>query len=303
MCIDLFLQGILTSQFFNYYSWYGRTDGPVFTIPVGILSIMTTLKSIQAFAIVWVQQIQYFNDVTSALQMRFVVWYQIGNPLMVALIAFYVQCYFCYRLWAVSKTWYVAAPIGLLYILSVSSVCVATYYIVHSDPLLAHWLSVHYATVSIGDLLLAVSTAFFLLRTKNSVLPQTVGLINSLVRLTFQTAAPPAICVLLNLIFIYLPNPNVKGVSSTFEQILPKLYGVSMMWTLNSRRNIRPTQITYSYDTSSRDAPWTGCSRSRRRHDDIAMGGILKFSNISGIQVVSHMEACFYSGFVQTAEC
>lgn len=82
-------------------------------------------------------------------------------------------------------------------------------------------------------------------------------MINALVRLTFSTAAPAAVwCVLylsrrefqltgslrsamFNLIFSQVFDGHVALVSSAFNQILPKLYAISMMWTLNSRRTIR----------------------------------------------------------------
>jgi hypothetical protein len=44
-----------------------------------------------------------------------------------------------------------------------------------------------------GDLILSLTTAYFLIKSKQGVLPQTVGLISALVRLTFQTAAPAAL--------------------------------------------------------------------------------------------------------------
>ncbi|SJL14136.1 uncharacterized protein ARMOST_17591 [Armillaria ostoyae] len=253
--------------FFNYYAWYGKSDTWKLTAGVGALAVMTTLKTIQALyaffsffsccadhhgsAIVWVQDIVYFNDLNSALQMRFSVWYQMGNPIMVAFIAFYVQCYFCHRLWAISSTRYwVVSPILFLYVFSLGAAAVATYYIALADPRLGYWLSVHYATVFVGDVLLAVALAYFLLRTKKRVLPQTKNLFDSLIRLTFQTAVPAVIVALLNLIFIFLPDPYVKGISSAFIQPLPKLYAISMMWTLNARRDIRINSSSLSIYTS-----------------------------------------------------
>ncbi|KAK0196177.1 hypothetical protein F5146DRAFT_1133664 [Armillaria mellea] len=260
MCLDLFLQGILTSQFFNYYAWYGKSDTWKFTTAVGALAVMTTLKTIQALyaAIVWMQDIVYFDDLNSALQMRFSVWYQMGNAIMVAFIALYVQCYFCYRLWAISTRYWVVSPILFLYVFSVGAAAGATYFTVLADPRLGHWLSVHYATVFVGDVLLAIAMAYFLLRTKKRVLPQTKNLLDSLIRLTFQTATPAVIVALLNLIFVFLPDPYVKGISSAFIQPLPKLYAISMMWTLNARRDIRITSSGLSIYTSpnyTRDFP------------------------------------------------
>ncbi|KAK0222737.1 hypothetical protein EDD85DRAFT_253725 [Armillaria nabsnona] len=274
MCLDLFLQGILTSQFFNYYAWYGKSDTWKFTTGVGALAVMTTLKTIQAFTIVWVQDIVYFNDLNSALQMRFSVWYQMGNAIMVAFIAFYVQCYFCYRLWVISTRYWVVSPILFLYIFSLGAAAGATYYTVLADPRLGHWLSVHYATVFVGDVLLAVAMAYFLLHTKKRVLPQTKNLLDSLIRLTFQTAAPAVIVALLSLIFIFLPDPYVKGISSAFIQPLPKLYAISMMWTLNARRDIRITSSGLSIYTSpnyAHDFPSPTFPRSPRFAHEMPM--------------------------------
>ncbi|KAK0228171.1 hypothetical protein IW262DRAFT_583370 [Armillaria fumosa] len=234
----MLLQGALFTQFANYFAWYGSTDGYKLTLSVALLALITTLKSVQAFAIVWTQQITHFYDLQSALNMRFSVWYQIGNPLIVSLISLYVQSYFCYRLYVVSKKWWIVMPVLVLYLFSVGSVAAATYYIARSDPKLGRWLAVHYATIFASDVLLASTTAFFLLKTRKLVLPHTTGVIDALIRLTFQTATPAVICTTFNLVFAYLPGPYDKGISSAFIQALPKVYAVSMMWTLNARRAI-----------------------------------------------------------------
>ncbi|KAK0463000.1 uncharacterized protein EV420DRAFT_1149170 [Desarmillaria tabescens] len=183
LCLDLILQGVLTSQFSNYYSWYGGTDGYRFTAAVGILAVITTLKSIQCFVIVWVQQIVHFDDFDSASNMRNTAWYERCNTLFVALIALYVQFYFCYRLYTISKLWWIVTPILFLYLFAVGCVSAAVHYISDSQGSgqLAPWLSAHYAIVFAGDVLLAGTTAYFLLKTKKNVLPQTVGMINALV--------------------------------------------------------------------------------------------------------------------------
>ncbi|PBK92443.1 hypothetical protein ARMGADRAFT_930465 [Armillaria gallica] len=291
LCLDLLLQGVLTSQFSNYHLWYSSTDGYQLTVSVGVLAVITTLKSIQVcYVIVWVQQIVYFNDFDSAADMRNNAWYERCNTLFVALIALYVQFYFCYRLYAISKLWWIVAPILFLYLFAVGSVAAAIHYISNSQESdnLAPWLSAHYGIVFAGDVLLAGTTAYFLLKTKKNVLPQTVGMINALVRLTFQTATPAAVCALINLIFIYLKNPNIRGFSNVFIQALPKLYAISMMWTLNARRRIRVANGSSSLTGGTSNEPTRmDFSRSMMRRrvnvgEDIAM---------SGIQVVTHTES------------
>ncbi|KAK0188398.1 hypothetical protein F5146DRAFT_664287 [Armillaria mellea] len=253
LCADLYLQGILSVQILNYFSWYGKNDGATVQASVGFLALITTLKSIQSFAIVWVGLIENFADIESARRNLSGAWYEAGNPLMVALISFYVQCYFCYRLWVVSDRWWVVLPIVLVCVFAIVAAMLTVQRIVHFQPSLPYWMSAHFATVFVADVLLAATTAFFLLRTRRNVMPQTVGMINALVRLTFQTAMPAVICALLTLICVYLPLDKPR-VANTFNQALPKLYAISMMWTLNARKDIR---VFYYGDSISRTASRT----------------------------------------------
>ncbi|PBK77722.1 hypothetical protein ARMSODRAFT_1010359 [Armillaria solidipes] len=264
MCIDMLLQGALFTQvspsrlltihdlqvikFANYFTWYGSTDGYKLTLSVAILALITTLKSVQAL-LVYVLQTQAPTDTLAIVPLHVYplpqhlfsyspTFLRPGNPLIVSLISLYVQSYFCYRLYVVSKRWWIVMPVLVLYLFSVGSVAVATYYIARSDPKLGRWLAVHYATIFASDVILAGTTAYFLLKTRKLVLPHTTGVINALIRLTFQTATPAVICTTFNLVFTYLPSPYDKGISSAFIQALPKVYAVSMMWTLNARRAI-----------------------------------------------------------------
>ncbi|KAJ7897424.1 hypothetical protein B0H13DRAFT_2521811 [Mycena leptocephala] len=97
----------------------------------------------------------------------------------------------------------------------------------------------------VGDIALTSSTAYFLIKYKKNVLPQSVGVLNALIRLTFQTAAPATICAFVNFV-VSLTFPNVYPSSrifaaTTFNIVLPKLAAFSMMWTLNARQHIRST--------------------------------------------------------------
>ncbi|KAJ7666371.1 hypothetical protein B0H17DRAFT_1210691 [Mycena rosella] len=288
-CLDLLLQGILFCQFVNYFTHY-RDDKRTLQIVVAILFMATFLKSVQAFAIVWIQSIVFFGDLNGAILLNYTTWWQSGNPLMVALMGFYVQSYFCFRLWVISKKWYVVAPVATIFLFAFLSMVVATYFITTADgPKISAWCK-HLRTLArlatnsapscrtlssvfAGDITLSFLTAFFLLKSKKNVLPQTVGLISALVRLTFQTAAPAALCAMFNLIFSQV-NPGGSGITSTaFNMALPKLYAVSMMWTLNARRTIRASHSSRGMTTSSNEISG-GRSRAQRRPGDMELGVI-----------------------------
>lgn len=151
-----------------------------------------------------------------------------------------------------------------------------------------------------------MTTAFYLIKTKKNVLPQyvppilprsyhlivfrrTVGLISALIRLTFQTSAPAALwydipprividapdvnpSAMFNLIFSQIYPGEVKIVSTAFNQMLPKLYAVSMMWTLNARRQIRAVHSSSGGAQTTSNERTT--NRARRGVSDIEDTGL-----------------------------
>ncbi|KAF7326064.1 hypothetical protein MKEN_00457700 [Mycena kentingensis (nom. inval.)] len=276
-CLDLLLQGVLSCQFVNYFTWY-RDDMPTLRLTVVGLVLLTVLKSIQSFALSWIQFIPYFGDLEGAILLSYTTWWQSGNPLMVAIIGFYVQNYFCFRLWVISKSWYVVAPIYLLFVFAFLAICVATYFISVADgPKIGAWFACHLASVFAADIILSLTTAYFLIKSKKDVLPQTVGMISALVRLTFQTAAPAALCAMFNLIFSQLYPGGDAIISTAFNMALPKLYAISMMWTLNARRSIRVAHSSRNGMTNTTsNEPSGGRSRAPRRTNggDVELGAI-----------------------------
>lgn len=240
--IDIFLQGALFSQFAYYFTWH-NTDGVGTRLAVAGLVLLTTLKAIHSVAIPWIIFILHFKDLEGAILLNTTRWWQTGNPVMVATINIYVQVFFLRRLWVVSRrNIFYVLPVGAVLLFAYISVCFATDQISQGKrggKDISMWFAAHLSSVFAGDLLLTVLTAYLLLKSRNDVLPQTVGLLRALVRLTFQTAAPAALCAMFNLIVtqVHLEHDNL--ISVAFNQALPKLYAFSMMWTLNARRSIR----------------------------------------------------------------
>ncbi|KAJ6454368.1 hypothetical protein C8R45DRAFT_1189519 [Mycena sanguinolenta] len=275
-CVELLLQGVLSSQFVNYFSYYQDDTSAMRTI-VAILAVLTTLKSMQSFAIVWVTFIPYFGDVDGAIFLNYTAWWQAGNPLMVAVLGFYVQCYFCFRLRVISKRWYVVTPIVLVFFFALMSMVVATYFIVQqNNKLISEWFAAHLSSVFAGDIILSLTTAYFLLKSRRDVLPQTAGMINALLRLTFQTAAPAALCAMFNLIFSQISVVDgVQFISTGFNMPLPKLYAISMMWTLNARRTISANHSSEHGMTHTSNELSGARSRAQRRNNgDLELGAI-----------------------------
>ncbi|KAF8064310.1 hypothetical protein FPV67DRAFT_1672030 [Lyophyllum atratum] len=252
--LDIFLQGVLLCQFSHYLEQYWNSDKLGTRLAVIGLVVLTTLKSIHSFATLWTIFIIHVKDLNGAILLSYNTWWLIYSGIMVASIGVYVQAFFCYRLWIISrKNHWVIAPIVAVLVFAFISICLATYYIsmgTKAGPNIRTWFAAHLSSVFAGDLLITVWTAYFLLRSRKDLLPHTVGLINSLVRLTFQTAAPAALCAMFNLLFSQTYTGDKNLISSAFNQILPKLYAFSMLWTLNARNQLRSYQIKRSYGTN-----------------------------------------------------
>ncbi|GLB44786.1 hypothetical protein LshimejAT787_1801230 [Lyophyllum shimeji] len=240
-CLDIFLQGALCCQFITYFSCY-KSDRIRLRLTVAGLALITMLKTVHSFAIVWIMLILHFKDLSGAIKLNYTAWWQTGDSMMVATIDLYVQIFFLHRLWRVSKknVWFIF-PIAIVLCFAYVAICVATYYIsIGKNGTISKWFAAHLSSVFAGDLMLTVFIAYHLLRSqRETVLPATVGLLRALVRLTFQSAAPAAFCAMLNLIFSQLYPGNDALISVAFNQMLPKLYAFSMMWTLNARHSIR----------------------------------------------------------------
>ncbi|KAF7368030.1 hypothetical protein MSAN_00868800 [Mycena sanguinolenta] len=274
-CLDFVLMGVLAYQSVNYARWYPE-DGRGIRIAVAVLCLLNVLKSAECFASLWIFMIDHFGDIQYDLQLTITGWWDTANPLMVGLLNFYVQCYFCTRLWAISRRWWVVAPIFTLFVFAQVSMILGTYYIeIDHRQQVANWFGAHLSSAFVGDLILSVTTAYFLIRTKKThvLSSQTARLIHSLIPLTFQTATPPAVVAMFNFIFSQMyrtGHPLLGYVEIGFNQPLPKVYAISMMYTLNVRREIR----SRASESRTGDDTWWMQSTDNAILQDVELGQV-----------------------------
>ncbi|KAJ7597970.1 hypothetical protein C8J56DRAFT_1109555 [Mycena floridula] len=221
--LDVFLQGILMCQFAHYWSWY-KEDRLFLKLTVAGLAILTILKSFQCIAIVWIQNVLHLGDLEGAVRLIMTKWWQAGNPLMVATICLYAQAFFLSRLYIISQKKWIVIPLGLVFLTAYALMVMAYIYTTTQVTRLA------------GDILMSLATTYYLLKSRNSGLRRTMSVIDSLVRLTLSSAAPAAFCAMLNLIFSQIYPGTENLISTAFNQALPKLYAISILWVLNERR-------------------------------------------------------------------
>ncbi|KAJ7279301.1 hypothetical protein C8J57DRAFT_1712412 [Mycena rebaudengoi] len=254
---DLILQGILFAQFTNYWSQYYKSDPLSQKLFVLGLCLATTFKSAHAMVLVWIQNVESFMDLNQATTMFLTNWLKQSNSLIGQIIAFSVQAFFCRRLRIISNNIYVVAFVVLLFVFGLVSGIVYTalkfsgllFVLSHSatgDHLKPTakkiWGPIHYGTVMTGDLILSGSTIYFLL--KQQVLLPRVGTLNRLIKIALQSAVPVTLCALANFIcqVLYLHNTSLDATLLCIiltSMMLPKVYVISAMWTLNSRKEMR----------------------------------------------------------------
>ncbi|KAG9054784.1 hypothetical protein FS842_004170 [Serendipita sp. 407] len=240
-CVELFLQGILmmqTADFFSYKDPRGQSKRFVWLVLV--LNVLCLIKTAQNIKIVWATMIANYANPDVSLMLIGVDWSHYSAGLSTAIIAVYVQAFFIYRYYLLTERWYICVFMSLCTTVSLVAAVLVTYYmpkILHAK--IRMWSLVHFVSAIVVDTLITSCTAWHLQRRK-SVVQSTTELIDRLTRLVWQTALPPTICVIINA--VVLESRPIELTHMTFNIILPKLYAISLLYTLNSRNDIRSEQ-------------------------------------------------------------
>ncbi|KAJ7187086.1 hypothetical protein C8R46DRAFT_1058810 [Mycena filopes] len=236
ICAALLLQGTLYAQF-AHYTTVNKRDSVKTKLFVAGLALLTTLRTIQALVIMWAQNVTHFADPEAALQIMGTYWVAKISTLTEEVIAFYIQMFFCHRLWAISHNLYVVSVCLFLFVAALVSAVVSTCFVFSSSySRQVDMIAAQLGIALIGDLVLTMSTTFFLLRHAKKVLPRgpTATMLDSLIRLTLQSAAPALICAGINFVTCLILSRHNHGSSSA-----ALLYAISAMWVLNSREELR----------------------------------------------------------------
>ncbi|PVF94914.1 hypothetical protein CPB86DRAFT_788590 [Serendipita vermifera] len=253
---DLFLQGILTVQTANYFTHLSGEPYRKRTWLVIGLTILCILKSIQNILDVWGLTVEAFCDPDMASQLPWSKWQYYSAPLLTAIIAIIVQSFFVLRYWRLTKAWYICIPIIVGMILSIIG-AVVIFALLASSPfspdnethsaatmlavtkLLRRWTLIHLISSILVDVAITTATAWHLYKQKPFVARLTSEMIDRLIRMVWQSALPPTLCVILTAIVIP-PNPTFpEYILMAPYGMLPKLYAISLMYTLNLGQEIK----------------------------------------------------------------
>jgi len=262
--MDCIFLGVLLCQVYRFLRFRrtgtGLQQKYYFWLVIAV-TFLSVLKTSQAIAIVWVQNVLDFANPDVARLLVSEAWYQVSVPLMTGIIGAIVQLFFCFRFYKLSGYWPVAIVICCAIALGIAGVCLSLANIVSGNvKAKVMWLLVHLVSVFIADFLITIGTVYTL-RRRNTGMANTVSLINRLLRLVFESAMPPAIIAMIDLILTQTLKSRLLW-HLFVNYALAKLYPISLMYTLNSINEYRVK------DSTSQEAYSLGQSR----RGDIELG-------------------------------
>ncbi|QRW21717.1 hypothetical protein RhiXN_06706 [Rhizoctonia solani] len=219
----------------------GATKGPVLSAIVGIYLFcfvysQVRLNSGNNVAAVHILEIFSMSASPAVDQKITTVW---GS-----FMGLIVQAYFIHRGFVLSRNWYFLIVASLASIIGfVGSIILC--YVVFTlkgipPPLYLQSANMMVIGTVVADALITGFTCWYLLnQRKQSSFASTNTLIVRLVTTSMQSAVPPLICAIFNLIFNSRSNATDNAWVLCFNVLLPYFYVVSLMFTINSRARLR----------------------------------------------------------------
>ncbi|KAJ7725720.1 hypothetical protein B0H16DRAFT_1698277 [Mycena metata] len=188
---DLFLQGVLCAQFAHYTN-VNQRDSVWMKLFVAGLALLTTLKTIQVLAMISIQNVVLFESPGATHDVGSRKWLGLMNLILEAGVAFYVQLFFCHRLWTLSHNVYIIIVAISLFISALVTASAAAYFATTSTRIAGHLILTHLGLATGGDLLQTGSIVFYLLRHSQAVLRHgpVASMLGSLLRLSIQANIP-----------------------------------------------------------------------------------------------------------------
>ncbi|KAK6992684.1 hypothetical protein R3P38DRAFT_3225472 [Favolaschia claudopus] len=290
----LLLEGLLIAQVSNYYSWY-QEDSLQMKLAVAFLFLLTVLKSIQSFAITWINSILYMRDPAGTIALN-KAWYQIVNIPLGSFIGLFVQSYYAYRLYKLSKRWFYVAPLIAVMILGFVAAVITASVIAKSGKS-SDWFAIHLSSTFATDVLITGASMFFLIKARQKALSHTRKLISGIIKVCCQTALPATTATLLQLICSRIGGKTLKpqatnAIILVLLDSVPIIYANCMLYILNTRRSLRSAETSAGIGNSNTGNNPPSGTRSRGGGASQWRSGAspVELSSLGGVQVHRQIE-------------
>ncbi|CAG7849685.1 SubName: Full=Uncharacterized protein {ECO:0000313/EMBL:CCA74094.1} [Serendipita indica DSM 11827] len=240
---------VAPSQTANFFG-FRDTDGSKnrFTWLVILLNALCITKSAQNILICWNMVIANYCNPDVTVLLIAVDWRHYSTGLTTAIIASLVQSFFIYRYWMLTRRRIICGVTMLGVAFSLVAAILVTVYL----PRVEHhriraWSLVHFIFAIAVDTLITGATALHLYQQRPDM-RSTSELIDRLVRMTWQTALPPTLGVVVTA--VVLETRPIELTHLAFNIVLSKLYAISLMYTLNTRNEMRSERAS-SHEASA----------------------------------------------------
>ncbi|KAF7296244.1 hypothetical protein HMN09_01093500 [Mycena chlorophos] len=253
-CISLVLLGVVSGQTVKFLS-NSNGDSWRLRVYVGLVGLLVALQSIFDFVRLWQQAVTHFGIVEPPILLGLSL-----DLILIPIISFMVEAYYIHRLAALSKrNFFVLVPICTVllsaFVLHVTVTFEEQTFTAERVRKVILLYEVILPVYLVGDLLLTISTAAYLYHFRRNVLPQNATVVTQLIRLVFQTSTPATFCIIVNFV-IALHFPDVPGVLAAKQWagfgvniVIPKLFAVSVLWTINARGDMDQRRKIQASDT------------------------------------------------------
>ncbi|KAJ7917557.1 hypothetical protein B0H13DRAFT_1870226 [Mycena leptocephala] len=290
--LDSILMGVVLCQVGTFFKSERSQEGlgRYYRWLVVAVTFLSILKTGQAIAIVWVQNVEdYMNpDVARLLVAK--AWWQVSAPLMTGIIGIVVQSFFALRFYMLARNIWALFLIICTMLLGFAGICLQlNSIIVGNVKAKVMWLLVHLVCAFLTDFFNTVGTCFALRSRNSSGLASTASLINRLLRLVFESAIPPTIVAAIDLIASQTLGPTHLLWHLVLNYALAKLYAISLLYTLNSINEYRQTQGISGDRVSSSGS--RGQIRTGAKRGDVELGNVRSKADQVYVQtqIVTHV--------------
>ncbi|KAH8829429.1 hypothetical protein DL96DRAFT_1598072 [Flagelloscypha sp. PMI_526] len=259
------IYGVLLTMVYTYFQRYPEDRAIYKYLTIAMVLLETADQIFIAHLIYYYGIINFANP--AALLKGNMTWSLIMQLLVGSIVGFLVKTAFAVRVWRFSERNYWIT--GFLLLLTFGHLGAAILYSVRAFQLTS-LLDVAnlqlYGTISLAvgvgtDVLIAASLCFYIRRLRTGYRPSD-SLVNQLVRLAVNTGVVTGAVSLTTLIlYNIMPHNNLIFVATYF--ILSKLYAISFLATLNTRRVIR------GRGTDRNASNTAGGSRDHGRHSNM----------------------------------
>jgi len=287
MCVglwlDLLLLGVIFTQVYAYHTNFKR-DHVWIKLYIAVIIIATVVDVVLTIVPVYSALVVHFGDVDG---LETVPWGRIATPTTEAIVAFLVQIFLGWRIYILlSKKWLSATV--LLLALGQFLCGIGTTIAFHMVPAYQRWdqympIAIVWITLSVlTNVVISSSLGFY--AAKN--MPPRTNIQAQLHRLILPTGALTTLFALVQLITYFA---STQGVCMLFSAVLPCLYVISLLTSLNSRQGwkySRDSQVDLSQVAnvvySDENKHRTGGNRPRFSHKpDIIPLGAMRLAEVA----------------------